>query len=56
MNLSTADLEGFKKTVFRIFNKHSPIKREYICERKAAFMTKDLHKAMMKRYKLRNKL
>ena len=43
------------KTVFHIFNKHAPIKRKYIRANEAPFMTKDLHKAIMKRSKLRNK-
>ena len=30
MNLNATDLEGAMKTVFRIFNKHAPIKRTYI--------------------------
>ena len=30
MNLNTTDLEGFMKTVFRICNKHAPIKSKYI--------------------------
>ena len=55
MNLNTTDLEGFMKTVFHIFNKHAPIKRKYIRANEAPFMTKDLHKAIMKRSKLRNK-
>ena len=55
MNLSTTDLGGFKKTVFRIFNKHALIKRKHIRTSEAPFMTKELHKAIMKRSKLRNK-
>ena len=55
MNLNTTDLEGFMKTVFRIFNKHDPIKRKYIRANESPFMTKDLYKAIMKRLKLRNK-
>ena len=43
------------KKVFHIFNKHAPIKRKYIRANEAPFMTKDLHKAIMKRSKLRNK-
>ena len=42
------------KTVFHIFNKHAPIKRKYIRANEAPFMTKDLHKAIVKRSKLRN--
>ena len=55
MNLNTTDLEGFMKTLFHISNKHAPIKRKYICANEALFMTKDLHKAIMKTSKLRNK-
>ena len=55
MNLNTTDLEGFMKTVFHIFSKHATIKREYNRANKAPFMTKDLHKVIMKRSKLRNK-
>ena len=55
MNLNTTDLEGFMKTVFHIFNKHAPIKRIYIRANEAPFMTKYLHKAIVKRSKLRNK-
>ena len=55
MNLNATDLEGFMKTVFRIFIKHAPIKRKYFRVIEAPFMTKDLHKAIMKRSKLRSK-
>ena len=55
MNLNTTDQEGFMKIVFHIFNKHVPIKRNYIRANEAPFMTKDLHKAIKKRSKLRNK-
>ena len=55
INLNTTDPEGFMKTVFHIFNKHAPIKRKYIRANEAPFMTRDLHKAIMKRSKLRNK-
>ena len=55
MNLNTTDLERFMKTVFHLFKKHAPIKRKYICENEAPFMTKDLHKAIMEISKLRNR-
>ena len=38
---NTCDLEGFKNTIFRIFNNHVPIKRKYICVN-APFMTEEL--------------
>ena len=40
INLNTTDLEGLMKTVFRIFNKHTPIKRKYIRANEAPFMSK----------------
>ena len=54
MNFNTTDLEGFMKTAFDIFNKNASIKRKYIRANEAPFMTKDLHKAIVKRSKLRN--
>ena len=53
-DFDTSDLEGFKNTIFCIFNKHAPIKRKYVRANEAPFMTKELHKAIMKRSKLRN--
>ena len=55
MNLNTTDLKGFMKKVFHIFNKHAPIIRKFIRANEGPFMTKDLHKAIIKRSKLRNK-
>ena len=54
MNLNTTDPEGFMKTLFHIFNKHE-LKEKYICTNEAPFMTKDLHKAIINRSKLRTK-
>ena len=46
---------ALKKLFFCIFNKHVPIKRKYVRANEAPFMTKELHKAIMKRSRLRNK-
>ena len=54
-SFNTADLKTFKETVFCIFNKHAPMKRKYVRANEAPFMTKELHKAIMKRSRLRNK-
>ena len=54
-DFGASDLESFKNTIFCIFNKHVPIKRKYIRANEAPFMTKKMHKAIMKRSKLRNK-
>ena len=45
----------FKDSVFHIFNKHSPIKKKYFRANEAPFMTKELHVAIMKSSRLRNK-
>ena len=52
---NTADLKTFKETVFCIFNKYAPMKRKYVRVNKALFMTKELHKAIMRRSRLRIK-
>ena len=39
-SFNTADLKTFKETVFCIFNKHAPMKRKYVQENEALFMTK----------------
>ena len=52
---SEKNLKYFKETVFCIFNKHAPIKRKYAHANKVPFMAKELHKAIMKRSRLRNK-
>ena len=41
--------------LFCIFNKHAPIKKKNVCANEAPFMTKELHRAIMKRLGLRNK-
>ena len=53
---SENNLKCFKETVFCKFNKHAPTKRKYVRANEAPFMAKELHKAIMKRSSLRNKL
>ena len=55
MHFQHSRLETFKEAVFSIFNKHAPIKRKYVRANEAPFMTKELHKGIMKRLRLRNK-
>ena len=38
-----------------IFNKYAQIKRKYVRASEASFMTKELHKGIIKRSRLRNK-
>ena len=54
-SFNTADLKTFKETVFCIFNKHALMKRKYVRANETPFMAKELHKAIMKRSRLRNK-
>ena len=48
-NFNYTYLKTFKETVFNIFNKYAPFKRKYVHANKAPFLTKELHKAIMKR-------
>ena len=54
-NFNYTDLRTFKKTVFYIFNKYPPIKKKYVRANEASFMTKELHKAIIKRSRSKNK-
>ena len=45
----------FKETAFCILNEHALIERKYVRAKKAPFMTKERHKGIMKRSKLKNK-
>ena len=49
------DINSFKETILSVFNKYAPIKKKYIRANEAPFMTKNLHKEIMKRSRLRNK-
>ena len=53
---ATSNVDNFsmyKSTIFNIFYCHVPIKK-YIRADEAPFMSKELHKAIMKRSRLRN--
>ena len=54
-NFNYTDLRTFKETVFNIFNKYAPVKRKYVRANEAPFLTKELHKAIVKGSRLRNK-
>ena len=45
----------FKETVFNIFNKYAPIKKKFVRANEAPFMNKELHEAIMKRFRLKNR-
>ena len=48
------DVSNFKETILNIFDKHAPIKQKYLRANEAPFVTKELHKEIMKRSRLRN--
>ena len=48
------DVSNFKETIFNIFDKHAPIKQQYLRANEAPFMTKELHREIMKRSRLHN--
>ena len=54
-SLNETNLGLFKESIFCIFNKHAPIRKKYLRANKAPFMTKELHNAVMKRSRYRNK-
>ena len=54
-SLDETDLGLFKESVFCIFNKHEPVRKKYLRANEAPFMTKELHNAIMKRSRYRNK-
>ena len=47
-------MSNFKETIFNIFDKHAPIKQKYLRANEASFMTKELHREIIKRSRLRN--
>ena len=50
----TKDISSFEKTIISVFNKY-PIKKKYIQASVTPFVTKNLHKEVMKQSRLRNK-
>ena len=49
------EYQDFLNIFINILNKHAPMKQKYLIANQGRFMTKDLHKAIMKRSRLRNK-
>ena len=48
------DESNFKETIFNILDKHAPIKQKYLRPNIAHFVTKELHREIMKRSRLDN--
>ena len=53
--LDKNDINSFKETIFPAFNKYLQSKKKYIRANGAPFMTKKLHKVIMKRSITKNK-
>ena len=54
-HLGNMEYQHFLNIFIEILNKHAPMKQKYLRANQGIFMTKDLHKAIMQRSKLRNK-
>ena len=54
-SLNETDLGLFKEPICCTFNKHALIRKKYLRANESPFMTKELHKAIMKRSRYRNK-
>ena len=48
------DVSNVKETIFNIFDKHAPIKQKYLPANKPPFMTKELHRQIIKGPRLRD--
>ena len=53
--LGNMEYQHFLNVFIEILNKHAPMKQKYLRANQGRFMTKDLHKAIVKRSRLRNK-
>ena len=54
-DLGNMEHQHFLNIFIDILNKHAPMKQKYLKANQGRFMTKDLHKAIMKHSRLRNK-
>ena len=48
------NFDRYKSSISNIFNRHVPIKEKYIRANEASVMSKELHKASIKKSRLRN--
>ena len=53
-DINNIEFETFQNVMISILNKHAPMKQKHIRANHAAFVTKELRKAIMKRTRLRN--
>ena len=54
-DLGNMEYQHFLNIFIDILNKHAPMKQKYLRANQGRFMTKDLHKAIMKRFRFRSK-
>ena len=54
-DLGNMEYQHFLNIFIEILNKHASMKQKYLRANQGRFMTKDIHKAIMKRSRLRNK-
>ena len=54
-DLGNMEYRYFVNIFIEILDKHAPMKQKYLTANQGRFMTKDLHKAIMKRSRLRDK-
>ena len=52
--MNNIEYDTFSKIFMKIFNFHAPIKKKFLRANQGAFMTKELHKAIMKRSRFHN--
>ena len=55
LDINNIEYQHFLNIFIEILNKHAPMKIKYLRANQGKFMTKGLHKAIMKRSRLRNK-
>ena len=54
-DIDNMEYQHFLNIFIKVLNKHAPMKQKYLRANQARFVTKNLRKAIMKRYRLRNK-
>ena len=54
-DISNMEYQHFFNIFIEVLNKHAPMKQKYLRANQGRFMTENLHKAIMKRSRLRNK-
>ena len=53
--IHAGDLENFLEISKKVLDEHAPTKKKYVRANQAAFLNKDINKAIMSRSQLRNR-